>query len=138
MNPLIPYRVMATVVGVLLIVLCLIGLPLHYGYLVSDAAWLAEPAIAGENSTAGDGWQLGAAISGNLGVLHGWLYLIFLITGILLARRAAWEMGFTLVTLLCGTIPILSFWAEHRAVKRYRAETAGSGDVSAPGGGSQT
>ena len=28
------YRVMATIVGVLLVVLCLIGLPLHYGHLL--------------------------------------------------------------------------------------------------------
>ena len=29
---------------------------------------------------------------------------------------------FTLVTLVCGTIPVLSFWAEHRATQRARAE----------------
>jgi hypothetical protein len=30
------------------------------------------------------------------------------------------------VTLLCGTVPILSFWAEHRATARVRAEHAES------------
>ena len=122
MTPLTPYRVMATIVGVLLIVLVLIGLPLHYGYLVSDASWLAEPEISGVDSTAGWGWRLGADISAYLGVAHGWLYMIFLITAFLLARRAQWEMSFTIVTLLCGTIPVLSFWAEHRATKRVRTE----------------
>lgn len=121
---LTPYRVMATIVGVLLVVLVLVGLPLHYGYLVSDAAWLAKPQVEGAAETAGWGWRLGADISEYLGVAHGWLYMIFLITAFLLARRSRWPLGFTLVTLVCGTIPILSFWAEHRATTRAKAEIA--------------
>ena len=39
-----------------------------------------------------------------------------------LGRRAGWDLPFTLVTLVCGTIPLLSFWAEHRATQRVRAE----------------
>jgi hypothetical protein len=41
-----------------------------------------------------------------------------------LARRERWDLPFTLVTLVCGTIPILSFWAEHRATARVRARSA--------------
>lgn len=111
--PLAAYRVMATIVGVLLVVLVLIGLPLHYGYLVSDAAWLAEG--------SGSGWQLGSDISAYLGVAHGWLYMIFLFCAFWLSRRAEWEIGFTAVTLASGTVPLLSFWAEHRATRRVRA-----------------
>ena len=57
-----------------------------------------------------------------LGVAHGWLYMIFLVTAFLLARQARWELAFTLVTLVSGTVPILSFWAERRATARVRAE----------------
>ncbi|WP_307827986.1 DUF3817 domain-containing protein [Nocardioides sp. SYSU D00038] len=110
------YRVMATIVGVLLVVLCLVGLPLHYGYLVSDADFLAKG--------TGSGWELGTDISEYLGVAHGWLYMIFLITAFVLARRAGWELSFSLVTLLCGTVPLLSFWAERRATRRVREEHA--------------
>ncbi len=109
---LLRYRVMATVVGVLLIVLCLIGLPLHYGYLLFPDA-LPE---------GGRAYELGADISAYLGVAHGWLYLIFLIMAFMLGRRAGWEMPFLVITLLCGTVPILSFWAEHRATVKVRAE----------------
>ncbi|MBM9459916.1 DUF3817 domain-containing protein [Nocardioides sp. zg-536] len=105
---------MASIVGVLLVVLVLVGLPLHYGYLISDAAFLAEG--------TGDGWKLGSDISAYLGVAHGWLYMIFLIAAFLLSRKAEWDTPFTLVTLACGTVPILSFWAEHRATKRVREE----------------
>lgn len=101
------YRVMATIVGVLLIVLILVGMPLKY--LLEDGSGAQE---AGE-------W-----ITTNLGVAHGWLYMIFLVTAFLLSRKAGWELGFTAVTLLCGTVPILSFWAEHRATARVRAEHA--------------
>ena len=113
-TPLRAYRFMATVVGLLLVVLCLVGLPLHYGYLVSDATWLAEG--------SGSGWQLGSDISAYLGVAHGWLYMIFLFCAFWLSRRAEWEIGFTAVTLACGTVPLLSFWAEHRATERVRTE----------------
>lgn len=101
------YRVMATVVGVLLIVLILIGMPLKY--LFEDGSDLQE---------------LGKWITEYLGVAHGWLYMIFLVTAFLLSRKAGWELGFTIVTLLCGTVPVLSFWAEHRATARVRAEHA--------------
>jgi integral membrane protein len=108
---LLRYRVMAMIVGVLLVVLCLIGLPLHYGYLVA-------PDLVPKGGAA---WQLGADISQYLGVAHGWLYLIFLITAFLLSRKAKWELPFTALTLVCGTIPLLSFWAERRATRAVHA-----------------
>ena len=103
---LLRYRVMATVVGVLLIVLILVGVPLKY--LTAD-----------ESSPQ----QLGEWITTYLGVAHGWLYMIFLVTAFLLSRKAKWDLPFTLVTLLCGTVPVLSFWAERRATARVRAES---------------
>ena len=108
---LLRYRVMAWIVGVLLIVLCLIGLPLHYGYLVFPEAM----------PKGGQAWQLGADISRYLGVAHGWLYMIFLVMAFLLSRKARWDLPFTVTTLLLGTVPVVSFWAEHRATANVRA-----------------
>ena len=98
------YRVMANVVGVLLIVLILVGVPLKY--LAEDGTSLQ---------------QTGEWITTYLGIAHGWLYMIFLVTAFWLSRLARWSLGFTAVTLLCGTVPVLSFWAEHRATARTRA-----------------
>ncbi len=98
------YRVMANIVGVLLIVLILIGVPLKY--LASDGTGAQE---------------LGEWITTYLGIAHGWLYMIFLVMAALLARKVRWPLDFTAVTLICGTIPVLSFWAEHRATRRVRA-----------------
>ncbi len=113
-STLTAYRVMATVVGVLLIVLCLVGLPLHYAHVVNPA-WLP---------VGSTGERIGDAIARYLGVAHGWLYMIFVAVAFTLSRRARWDAGFTLVTILCGTVPILSFWAEHRATRRVRAQLA--------------
>ena len=114
------YRVMATIVGVLLVVLCLVGVPLAnfdgspmWGVFDSTPAWFA---------TGSDAQHVGELITTYLGVAHGWLYMIFHFSAFLLSRRSGWDLPFTLVTLVCGTIPVLSFWAEHRATKRVRAE----------------
>jgi integral membrane protein len=111
---LLRYRLAANVVGVLLIVLCLVGLPLNEAHLL-DPAWFP----VGSNAQ-----QVGAAISQYLGVAHGYLYMLFVVLAFLLSRKARWDLGFTLVTLLCGTVPVLSFWAEHRATRRVREQLA--------------
>ena len=108
------YRALANVVGVLLVVLCLVGLPLNEAHLV-DPAWFP---------VGSDAQQVGDAISKYLGVAHGWLYMLFLLLAFVLSRRARWEPAFTVVTLVCGTVPLLSFWAEHRATRRVRAQLA--------------
>jgi integral membrane protein len=102
---LLRYRVMANVVGVLLIVLILIGVPLKY--LTEKGT---TPQLVGD-------W-----ITTYLGIAHGWLYMLFLVMAFLLSRKARWDIGFTITTLLCGTVPILSFWAEHRATARVRKQ----------------
>lgn len=106
-SALLRYRVMANIVGVLLIILILIGVPLKY--LASD----------------GSGAQnLGENITTYLGIAHGWLYMIFLVMAAILARKARWTIPFAITTLLAGTVPILSFWAEHRATKAVKATYA--------------
>lgn len=119
-SALLRYRVMANIVGVLLVVLILIGVPLAnfdgtsmWGIFDSTPAWWAQGTQAHD---------IGEWITGVLGVAHGWLYMIFLVMAFALSRRAGWTAGFTAVTLLCGTVPILSFWAEHRATKAVRAQ----------------
>ena len=114
------YRVAANVVGVLLVVLVLVGVPLKYAHVPFPALW----------PVGSRPQELGEGITEYLGTAHGWLYMLFLVLAILLSRRARWDLSFTLVTLLCGTVPVLSFWAERRATRRVREE------LSAPVGSS--
>lgn len=116
------YRVMATVVGVLLVVLCLIGVPL--ANFDGSEMWGVFPSTPTVWLDGTGPHELGEAITTYLGVAHGWLYMLFVLVAFTLSRRARWELPFTLVTLLCGTVPLLSFWAERRATRRVRAQLA--------------
>ena len=102
------YRVMAYVVGVLLVILVLVGLPLKY--------------------LGGDGrvvvWT---------GVPHGWLYMVLLITAYDLSRRVGWSIKWVLMIMAAGTVPMLSFVAEHYATKDVRARLAAAEAAAATG-----
>lgn len=119
---LLRYQVMATIVGVLLVVLILIGVPLaNFDGTSMWHVFPSTPEIWVEGSAP---HALGEAITTYLGIAHGWLYMIFLVTAFLLSRKAGWSLPFTGVTLLSGTIPLVSFWAERRASARVKAQMA--------------
>ncbi len=90
------YRVMAWIVGVLLIALVLVAVPLKY------LAGIEGPVTV-------------------LGTLHGWLYFVFFLTACDLALRARWTLKGTALVLVAGTVPILSFAAERIATRKTRA-----------------
>jgi integral membrane protein len=96
-NALLRYRVMAYLVGALLVVLTLVGLPLKYLYGDDRVVtWTAIP--------------------------HGWLYMVLLITAVDLGRRARWSWTRLLLIALAGTVPFLSFVAERSATRDVRAK----------------
>jgi integral membrane protein len=130
------YRVMANIVGVLLVVLCLVGVPLaNFDGTSMWGVFDSTPAIWTEGTR---GHAVGEWITTVLGIAHGYLYMIFLLAAFMLSRRASWSMGFTLVVLVCGTVPILSFWAEHRATRQVRRDFGGVSTGSTTGKGSTT
>jgi integral membrane protein len=90
------YRVMATVVGVLLVLLFVVAVPLKHW------AEIPEPVTV-------------------LGTAHGWLYALFFLSAVDLALRAKWSLKGTIVSLVMGTIPFLSFVAERVVTRKMRA-----------------
>jgi len=88
------YRVMAYVTGTVLIVLCFVGIPLQLA----------------ANSTV---------IVNDVGTVHGILYIVYLVVAYLLARRLRLPIGPTLLVLLAGTIPVLTFVVERWLNRRY-------------------
>ncbi len=96
---LIRYRIMAYTVGVLLIGLMCVALPLHL--------------IKGDDR-----------LSAWLGIPHGWLYMVLLITAWDLGRRVRWSWTRLILIALAGTVPFLSFVAEHYARKDVNAKIA--------------
>jgi integral membrane protein len=90
------YRVMAYITGAVLIVLCFAGIPLQ---------------VAAHNNV----------IVHYVGTAHGILYIIYLVTAYLLARRLRLAAGPTLLVLLAGTIPVLTFVVERWVSRKYLA-----------------
>lgn len=117
---LLRYQILAATVGVLLVVLFFVGVPL--ANFTGGPMWHvfdSTPEIWIEGSRP---QLVGEFITGWLATLHGWLYMLFVIVAFLLSRKAGWDLRFTVVTLLLGTVPVLSFWAERRATRRVRDE----------------
>lgn len=98
-NALLRYRVMAYVVGTLLIVLVCVAVPLKY---VADKPQMASV----------------------VGIIHGWLYMALIITAFDLSRRARWTWRRLVLVALAGTVPFLSFVAERSSTKDVRRKLA--------------
>jgi integral membrane protein len=90
------YRVMAYVVGTLLVLLVLVAMPLKY--------WSGFPGPVAV-----------------LGTAHGWLYALFAIATVDLALRSRWKPVSAVLVLLAGTVPFLSFFAERTVTRKMRA-----------------
>ncbi|MGH8791721.1 MAG: DUF3817 domain-containing protein [Stackebrandtia sp.] len=97
---LLRFRVIAWIVGVLLIPLMFVAWPMDL--------------FGGDD-------RLVAII----GPIHGFGYMVYMALAFDLARRAEWSLWPRMVLLLlAGTVPLLSFKAERWAVHTVAAETA--------------
>jgi integral membrane protein len=92
------YRVMAWIVGVMLLLL-VAGMLLRYVFKVIDTT--APIAIA-----------------------HGWLYMIYVIVALDLCLRLRWPVLRMAFVVLAGTIPFVSFVAEHKVTQWVKGEIA--------------
>lgn len=91
------YQIMAWLVGTFLALLSLVALPLKY---------LANTVIPGYSIA----WQI-----------HGFLFMAYLLATADLGVKARWNVVKMLVTAVLGTIPLMSFVAEHRLRKEFIA-----------------
>ena len=97
---LLRYRILAWVVGVGLVVLVLIGVPLQ---------------TAGHNDS----------VVKIVGPLHGFLYMLYLVLVLDLARRCRWNPIRMILVMAAGTVPFLSFVAEHYTTHAVREGRTG-------------
>jgi integral membrane protein len=93
------YRVVAYIVGVLLLVLVGVAMPLKY--------FADRPTMVAV-----------------VGPIHGFVYMVYLVTVIDLASRMRWPWRRGILVALAGTIPFLSFVAEHRVTRATREQLA--------------
>lgn len=94
-SPFGRYRVMAWVVGVLLVALT-VGMVLKYGF---DRARVVEVVAP----------------------THGALFVVYLATAMHLALQRRWAPGFTVLVLLSGAVPFFSFVMERQVSARERS-----------------
>ena len=95
---LLAYRVLANVVGVLLVILVFVGIPLNH---------LADEPI----------------VSQIVAPLHGYLYLGYVVVSFLLSRQFRLPLPRTLLVLLAGLVPFLTFIVERRLTRDITAGT---------------
>jgi len=91
------YRVIAYIVGVMLLLLVFVALPLKY---------------FADNPGAMD----------VIGPLHGFLFMVYLVGTFDLYRRVRWSFPRLVLTALAGTIPFLSFYAERKTTHELVGE----------------
>ena len=96
---LIRYRIIAWVVGVVLLVLVLVAMPVKY---------------LGHND----------ALVAVVGPIHGFLFMVYVALTFDLGRRVRWPLGRMLLVMLAGTIPFLSFWAERKVSRSWIPNTS--------------
>lgn len=89
------YRVIAYIVGIGLLALTVATI-LDWGFGISQYAEVIGP-------------------------LHGFLYMIYVLLAADLWFKTRWSLLGGVLVVLAGTIPFLSFVAEHQVTKRVRA-----------------
>ena len=95
------YRVLAIAVGIFLLAACIDWLLHRVDSGIPDLWWL---------------WMM-----------HGYVYIAYLVVAFLLSRRAGWSMTYFVLMLLAGLIPVLMFIVEHFVAKRFRREHPDAG-----------
>src|SRR5689334_18964880 len=101
------YRVMAYITGVLIIVVCFVGIPLQ---------------IAAGNTF----------IVSQIGTVHGYLYIVYIIVAYILAQKLKMKLWPTILLLLAGTIPILTFFVERWMNRTYIGPALAAESVPSP------
>jgi integral membrane protein len=97
---LVRYRVMAFVVGTMLLLLfAILILQKGFGYGLKIEEKIVAP-------------------------LHGYLYLAYLVTAADLARRTGWRLGRVVLVVLAGFVPTMAFFVEHYIYRRIQTEWA--------------
>lgn len=54
-------------------------------------------------------------------VIHGWAYALYLALTLDLAIKARWKPSTTILTLIAGTVPFVSFWFEKKRTAEVTA-----------------
>jgi len=88
------YRVMAYITGVLIIIVVFAGIPLQI-------------------------WGHNTIIANQVATVHGFLYIVYIVFAYMLASKLRMKAKPTVVLLLAGTIPVMTFIVERWMMRTY-------------------
>jgi integral membrane protein len=98
------YRVMAYITGVLIIVVCFVGIPLQ---------------VVAHNTF----------IVNQIGTVHGFLYIVYIVFAYILAQKLKMKTGPTVLLLLAGTVPVMTFFVERWMMRKYIGPALAAGSA---------
>jgi integral membrane protein len=102
------YRVMAYITGVLIIVVVFVGIPLQI-------------------------WGHNGIIANQVATVHGLLYIVYIVFAWMLANKLHMKTKPTVLLLLAGTVPVMTFVVERWMMRTYiNPALAGQAPQSAP------
>ncbi len=117
------YKVFAFVTGIMLLILVAkmimdygFGYELYAGGVAPDGAENTLGFFPKESVTGGEGISYWTA------VVHGWIYVIYVIAGFRLWFLMNWKVSRLLTIVLGGVVPFLSFIVERRIAAEVRRE----------------
>ena len=88
------YRVMAYITGVLIIIVVFIGIPLQI-------------------------WGHNTFITNQVATVHGFLYIVYIVFAFILASKLHMKPKPTVILLLAGTVPVMTFVVERWMTREY-------------------
>ena len=88
------YRVMAYITGVLIIIVVFIGIPLQI-------------------------WGHNTFITNQVATVHGFLYIVYIVFAYILANKLHMKPKPTVILLLAGTVPVMTFVVERWMTREY-------------------
>jgi integral membrane protein len=101
------YRVMAYITGVLIIVVCFVGIPMQ---VAAHNVWIVN----------------------NVGTVHGVLYIVYIVFSYILAQKLKMKTWPTVLLLLAGTVPIMTFFVERWMERTYIAPALAAESAPSP------
>ena len=109
------YKVSSIITGTFLLLLCLM-MVLRYGFGVDIELGGPFGLLALQPRELIEAVNLSTAIL----IVHGWLYVVYLLCDFALWRLTRWSFGRFLFIALGGIIPLLSFFFEFRVPRWVR------------------
>lgn len=125
------YKIFAFVTGIMLLILVAkMIMDYGFGYELYAGGTAADGAANSLGFHPKDSVVDGTGISYWVAVVHGWIYVVYVIAGFRLWYLMSWKIGRLIVIVLGGVVPFLSFIVERKIAGEVRREIDANPDAA--------